>query len=205
MKMLGKVGSSAAMLAMLSCCLLGSETKEVITKASEDSKIQAPLEIIETTTIEPDAVALAKTLVHSTKLQNGEDNTLQFSQSDAEALMKISTTEAATEGAIGQLKVMRVVMNRVKSAKYPDSIQEVIEQRELVDGVYYYQFCTVREGTYYEVEPNLNAHLALAELEKNIDPEEDIIAFETVSNGKTLEKYFKYKYTYRGHDFYTEK
>lgn len=195
--MLGKVGSSAVALVMLSCCILGSKPEEVITETSETSKIQAPPEIIETTAIKPDVVAMARELVRSTKLQDGEDNTLQISYEDAQRLMMIAEAEAGDQGVEGMLKVMEVVMNRVESGEYPDSIREVIEQP--------YQFQPVTEGVYYTTVPSVNAHLALAELEKNLNPDKNIIAFETVENSKTLEQYFNYAYTFRGHDFYVKK
>jgi len=197
--MLGKVGSCAVTLAMLSCCILFSGPQEVITEASEDSKIQAPPGIIETMTLKPavDVVTLAGELVHSTKLCDSEDNTLQVSYDDARRLMMIAEAEAGDQGIEGMLKVMEVVINRVDSKDYPDSIKEVIEQP--------YQFQPVTEGKYYITTPSVNAHLALAELEKNKNPDKDIIAFETVENSKTLEQYFDYAYTFRGHDFYVAK
>lgn len=136
---------------------------------------------------------------------NCSDTTMEVSQEDAVRLMKISTAEASTEGVEGQLKIMQVVINRVNSPEYPDTIQGVIEQKNFIKGKWRWQFCTVRVGTYYDIEPNTNAHLALALLEGNKNADTDIIAFETSTNGNTLTKWFDIAYQYHNHIFYKAK
>lgn len=162
-----------------------------------------------TTTGKVDIVKLLKDQVRYTAdwETDCEDTTIQLTQEDAMRLMKISTAEAASEGVEGQLKVMQVVINRVnsESPEYPDTIKEVIEQKAFSNGEWHYQFCTVREGTYYDAEPDVNAHLALAQLESNRKPDTDIIAFETSTNGNALTKWFDIAYQYKNHIFYRAK
>lgn len=129
--------------------------------------------------------------------QDTEDNTIAISYEDAQCLMKIAYAEGGNQGVTGQFLIMNVVYNRVISEDYPDTISEVITQPG--------QFESYQNGMYEAAEPTAETHLALAELEKGKDLNAEIIAFETVANHKSLEKYFKYSFTYKGHDFYVQK
>lgn len=146
-----------------------------------------------------DVVEVLKDKIRYTKHwdEGCSDTTLQISQADAERLLKIATAEAENQGIDGMLKVMQVVINRKNSPDYPGTIEAVITQRG--------QFEPVSNGTYYTAVPSPEAHLALAKLEANIDPDSEIIAFEASANAKSLEKYFCFAYTQGGHDFYVQK
>lgn len=70
------------------------------------------------------------------------------SASDYEALLRIVESEAGCEDETGKLLVANVVLNRVKNDKFPDTIEEVIMQRE--NGTT--QFSPVANGRFYTVE-----------------------------------------------------
>ena len=65
-------------------------------------------------------------------------------QSDYEALLKIVQAEAGCEDTEGKMLVAGVIMNRVNSSKFPNTVTEVVTQKE--NGVY--QFSPVANGTY---------------------------------------------------------
>lgn len=206
--MLNRIVQILLSVSLVGCTLLnnGIETK-VETKVETN---ETDVEIVETNvTFEqnPDVVSQLKDEIHETRHwdENCFDNCLQLTQEEAYDLMNISTAEGSTEGVIGQLKIMQVVMNRVKSPCYPNSVKEVIEQKDKSHGEWKYQFCTVREGVYQKTTPNLNAHLALCMLEKNENPDTEIIAFETAENGYALTQWFDIAYQYHNHIFYKEK
>lgn len=125
------------------------------------------------------------------------DSTIQISYEDAQRLMKIAVAEAGNQGIEGQLRVMQVVWNRVQSPDFPDTIEAVISQPN--------QFQTYAAGTYETAVPTAETHEALALFEANTDHDSKIIAFETSSNNRTLEKYFSFLYTLKEHDFFTQK
>ena len=129
--------------------------------------------------------------------ENRTDDTVQISQKEAEILLRISSAEAGNQGITGMKLIMQVIWNRVNDPTFPDTIEGVVFQTG--------QFETVSKGSYYTVEIAPEAHLALAEFEKNIEADNTIIAFETKSNHKVLEKYFEYAYTVLDHDFYVSK
>lgn len=140
------------------------------------------------------ASAKYKTQEESYTLLPEDHKCIEVTYEDARRLMKIAAAEAGNQGPEGQLLVMRVVWNRVLSPHFPDTVQGVISQRG--------QFQTYKNGTYQQTEPNLDSHKALAEFEKNINADTEIIGFETVSNEGALLAYFDYAYTLGDHDFY---
>ena len=196
-KINGRVFGGLCAVSLAACCVLVADAQEQTT--SIENPIQQTKQIVHTVNVAPDVVELLKGKIRYTKHwdEDVSDNTLQISQADAVRLMKIAQAEAGNQGQEGMLKVMQVVINRVNSPDYPNSIEAVIKQD--------HQFQPVTNGTYYTAEPSVEAHLALAELESNLNPDTEIIAFETASNDKSLERYFAYAYTHGGHNFYTVK
>lgn len=70
-----------------------------------------------------------------------------LSENDLEVLMRIVEAEAGNEDEDGKLLVANVVLNRVNSQAFPDSVTEVVFQKE--GGVA--QFSPVIDGSYYRV------------------------------------------------------
>ena len=121
-----------------------------------------------------------------------EVDCIEFSYEDARLLMGIAQAEAGNQGSDGMWLVMSVVLNRVKSPEFPDSIKAVIYQES--------QFYAKGIGK-TEISPE--CHEALARIERG-DVAPQIIAFEKTTN-RTLEKYFSSAFGYRDHQFYTLK
>ena len=121
---------------------------------------------------------------------------VEVSYEDAQALMHIAQAEAGNQGIDGMALVMQVVLNRVADEDYPDTVYDVIAQKG--------QFDSFRNGAYAKAEPSAECHLALAEIEAGQFVNHTIIAFE-VTGSRSLDRYFRYAFTYRDHDFYTEK
>lgn len=75
-----------------------------------------------------------------------------YSEEDLDWLARLVHAEAQGEPLEGKIAVANVVLNRVKSRNFPDTIKQVIFQR--VNGRY--QFCPVRNGSIYQ-EPSQEA------------------------------------------------
>lgn len=75
------------------------------------------------------------------------DSKYRLEQEELEALLRIVEAEAGCEDEEGKLLVANVVLNRLNSDKFPDSITEIVFQRE--NGVT--QFSPVADGSYYKV------------------------------------------------------
>lgn len=200
-KFKGRVIRCLFALSMVACCVIAADPGEAKELSNDNPKTTytEKKQITETVEVKPDVVNLLREEVRYTAHwdEDVSDNTLQISQDDAVRLMKISESEAGTEGVHGRYLVMRVIINRLYSDEYPDTIEEIITQP--------HQFESYQNGSYDTAEPTVEAHLALAELEKNLDPDEDIIAFEAIWNKNSLLRYFDAAYDYMGHQFYVAK
>ena len=119
-----------------------------------------------------------------------------MTDAEKEMLMKVAQAEAGNQGIDGMWLVMSVVMNRVGSRSFPDSIEGVIFQKGA--------FSSVTDGR-YEEQVILSYEVTEA-LGMILDGEvaESIVAFE-IKDSDVLEKWFEYAFTFRDHNFYTEK
>lgn len=124
---------------------------------------------------------------------------VEISYDDAQCLMKIAQAEAGNQGIDGMALVMQTVLNRVKDEDFPNTVYEVISQK--LGNCY--MFSTYANGTYEKALPSSDCHMALAEIEMGMFSDDTVIAFEKAGS-RSLDKYFKFAFTYLDHDFYTE-
>ena len=106
--------------------------------------------------------------LYSYNIIGKNDTCLEISSDDADRLMRLSVVEDNTS-AESQAYIMAVVLNRVASPDFPNTIKEVIEERG--------QFSTVSCGAYKRATPDVNSHLALAMIESG-QIETDALYFE---------------------------
>ena len=118
---------------------------------------------------------------------------------DAEILMKIAMAEAEGESVEGKALVMLVVLNRVWSDRFPDSIEEVIFQR--YGDVW--QFSPMAEGgRYWTTEPNAECAEALALVESGWDESRGAFFFESTGRDGWHSRNLEFLFEYGGHKFY---
>ena len=122
-----------------------------------------------------------------------------FTERDEQVLLRIATAEAENQHAEGMRKVMEVVLNRVESQNYPDTIEGVVFQKTPC-----VQFSSTTNGRYERCGIADGAMDALEAIELNGVQDKEIVAFE-LSTNRDLEKWYEYKYTVGCHSFYTEK
>lgn len=123
---------------------------------------------------------------------------------DYEALLKIVQAEAGNEDEEGKMLVAGVVLNRVKSTRFPDSVQKVVMQQK--DGVY--QFSPVANGTYKRAKVT----------QETVDAVEKVLKGEDITRGALYFAARKYAdpekmkwfdcnltrlFEHGGHEFYT--
>ncbi len=171
---------------------------EIITLKSLDQKYQVlRYEKIQKPTTENNEVSVQQgAFTHTRDIQM---NVNEFTYEEAQLLLKVAQAEAGNQGTDGMWLVMSVVLNRVNSGRYPDTISEVIYENH--KGIY--QFSTVPNGAIDRADVSSECHEALARIESG-DVAPEIIGFESTKN-KTLDKYFSPAFSYRDHQFYTLK
>lgn len=127
-----------------------------------------------------------------------------LSEEDYEALLRIVQAEAGNQDEEGKMLVAGVVLNRVDSPKFPNSVVKVVKQQR--DGVY--QFSPVASGTYDRVQVT----------QETIDAVERVLKGEDLSQGALYFAARKYAdpekmqwfdasltklFSHGGHEFYT--
>ena len=98
------------------------------------------------------------------------------SESELDMLAKIIYAEARGENYNGKVAVGAVIMNRIKSSKYPNTIREVIFAPK--------QFSPVSNGTYYSAKPGEAEYQAAKDALNGVDPTNGALTF------------YAYTYTY---------
>ena len=127
-----------------------------------------------------------------------DDHTVSYglSADDEYLLAKIAMAEAEDQSTEGKALVMLVVLNRVHSGSFPDSISDVI----FADG----QFSPVDDGRYDAVDPDADCWKAL-ELKSGWDESQGALYFESESKSEWHRKNLQYLFQNGSHYFYTEK
>lgn len=114
---------------------------------------------------------------------------------DSEMLMKIAMAEAEGESVEGKALVMLVVLNRVWSDDFPNTIEEVIFQPV--------QFSTVSEGgRYWTTEPDDGCREALRLLLDGWDESYGALYFESGGKDGWHSQNLEFLYQFGGHKFY---
>lgn len=121
-----------------------------------------------------------------------------YDEEDLYWLSRIISAESRGEPLIGQIAVGNVVLNRVKSGEYPDSIKDVI-----FDSRYAIQFEPVANGTVYD-EPAASSVLAAKLCLEGADVVGDCMYFfaPALSPGTWIVSNRTYFTTIGAHQFY---
>lgn len=126
-----------------------------------------------------------------------------ISDKDYEVLLRIVEAEAGGEDETGKLLVANVVLNRVESSKFPDTVEEVVFQQS--GGCY--QFSPVSNGRYESVCVSEETYDAVERALMGEDLSEGALYFvsEKYADPEKLE-WFHSKltllYSHGGHNFY---
>lgn len=120
---------------------------------------------------------------------------ITMTKEEQELLMKLAYAEAGNQGVEGMWLVMSVVINRVNSPDYPNTITGVIYQDK--------QFSTVKNGALDKAVITDNCREALLRILSG-DVKPDIIGFETTKS-KVLDKWFQASFEHKDHRFYVAK
>lgn len=126
--------------------------------------------------------------------ENALIKSLDFDSEDAIRLEKIAYAEARGESVECMALVMLVVLNRVWSDEFPDSIESVITQ----DG----QFSPVRNGSYYNAEPNEDTHEALSLVLHGWNESQNALYFESCNGDSWHSRNLTFLFECDGMRFY---
>lgn len=132
-----------------------------------------------------------------------ETKTHKWGNSERKILARIAMAEAEGENTEGKALVVAVILNRVNSAGFPDSIEDVVFEKTSGS----YQFSSVAPGgRYWTKDPNDDCYKAVDLVESGWDETQGATFFEATYNKGTWHKnHLKRLFQYGGHIFYTTK
>ena len=123
-----------------------------------------------------------------------EPSEVKLTKEESHLLAKIIMAEAESEPITGQALVGRVVLNRVESPEFPDTIEEVIFQEG--------QFCPVASGRFDAVEPDDSCKAAVHLITTGWDESQGATYFEADNDSTWHEDNLQFLFKEGGHYFY---
>lgn len=167
----------------------------------ENSRVQ----VIEEVAPHPDVTIAVEERATVQKKEQEEQETviasMDWDSDDAYMLAKIAMAEAESEGVEGKALVMLVVLNRVWSDDFPDTIEEVIYERTSTGG---WQFSPMQDGgRWYTTEPDQECYeaLELIQIEK-WDESQGALYFESEGKSNWHRENLEFLFQYGNHYFY---
>lgn len=123
---------------------------------------------------------------------------IELSQEDAYLLAKIAMAEAETEDTKGKALVIMVVLNRICNDEFPNTIKEVLYQKN--------QFSPVWNGRFAKVEPDEDCWRAFyMAWEGQWDESQNATYFCTPeADGKWHDSNLEYLFQHGNHKFYKD-
>lgn len=137
------------------------------------------------------------------KNNNSSYNILEYSKQEIRILERIVEAEAGDQTLKGRIMVANVVLNRVASDEFPDTIKEVVFQKN--NSIY--QFSPVKDGRYYDVTISKKTKKAIAKTFESEDLTDGALYFMSRSgSSKKNIKWFDSSLTritsYGCHEFF---
>lgn len=158
------------------CLFFNKESSDDYTEeVSTDNNEQTSEQEVETDTenIDASASTLENIIIE-------ESNPLEkWSSENINLLAKIAMAEAEGEDIEGKALVIRVILNRVDSTSFPDTVKEVIFQN---NGKTYQFSPVIPGGRWYTTEPNEECYQAVAMVQDGWDNSNGALYFESCKN-----------------------
>lgn len=169
---------------------------QVTVVLKDNSKVKASTYVPEKSIQKEYAETKEIEVPESTLEEKTASNNLKWSNKDSNILLKIAMAEAEGEGTEGKALVMRVVLNRVESKEFPDSVEGVVFQPG--------QFEPIQdEGRYWNVEPDSECYKALYMVQnENWDNTEGALYFCRTGCSSWMENNTEYLFAVGNHSFY---
>ena len=128
----------------------------------------------------------------------------ELSEEDYDALLRLVEAEASGEDIKGKMLVANVVLNRVESSSFPDTVKEVIYQRHNGRA----QFSPVASG---KIDRVAVSEETVEAVERALCGEDESCgalyfvapAYADAANHRWFQKNLTWLFSYNGHEFYT--
>lgn len=112
-------------------------------------------------------------------------------------LARLAMAEAEGEDTEGKALVIMAVLNRVRDAGFPDTVEGVIYQRS--------QFSSITDGRFDAVEPDEDCWLALSMVQQGWDGSKGATYFHSERESSWHERNLSFLFRHGAHYFYTDR
>lgn len=166
--------------------------------ASADEQAQMP----EAKNICPARAPLKEVCILSEDAESDEAMRVRnFDEREIYSLTKIAMAEAEGESTEGKALVIMVVLNRVSSEEFADTIEDVIHERTSDGG---WQFTSMYDGgRWYTTEPTEDCYKAVEMVMNGWDESKGALYFERTSAEETWHRRnLEYLFSEGNHTFY---
>jgi N-acetylmuramoyl-L-alanine amidase len=148
-----------------------------------------------TIVLKADKMVQASDDIYDTEETQGVESVHNFEEEDKKILLKIAMAEAEGEGVEGKAYVMMVILNRMSSVDFPETIKGIVFEKN--------QFTPVKKGgRYWTIEPDKECYEAYQLLQSGWDESEGALYFCRTGSSSWMEKNTEYLYTIGNHSFY---
>ena len=187
-------------------CSLAVEEKAVWEEA-EGAAAEMPAETVAEMPAEIPAEAEARLeegMEEAEPTEADSGRVYELSEEDYDALLRLVEAEASGEDIKGKMLVANVVLNRVESSSFPDTVKEVIYQRHNGRA----QFSPVATG---KIDRVAVSEETVEAVERALYGEDESCgalyfvapAYADAANHRWFQKNLTWLFSYNGHEFYT--
>ena len=191
------------------CCILLSDSRQnnKVKSIYEIKLNQMMLASTKSSTIEINRQmgSVQRTVTYQVIQRPPVESQMSLSEEDYINLLRIVEAEASGEDETGKLLVANVILNRVRDDSFPDTITEVIFQKNKKVT----QFSPVSNGRFWKVEISEETISAVNRALKGEDISQGALYFASrkyadADNMRWFDKCLKYLFTHGNHEFFTE-
>lgn len=186
------------------------ESENVVDKSEEEAEEkktneQAVVETSSTTKNQDKKESKEKKVKAAASKKNKEEAVpvISLGADQKEVLLRIVEAEATGEDIKGKMLVANVILNRVKSNQFPDTVKEVVFQKNgrIV------QFSPIADGRYWSVSISKSTREAVERVLNGEDESQGALYFSARSKAKKsnmnwFDNHLTWLFKYGGHEFY---
>lgn len=183
---------------------VGSEN--VVDKSKEEAEEKTDEQVVvdeQATTKNQDKKEKKAKAAASKKKKEETVPVISLGANQKEVLLRIVEAEATGEDIKGKMLVANVILNRVKSSQFPDTVKEVVFQKNERTT----QFSPIADGRYWSVSISKSTREAVERVLNGEDESQGALYFSARSKAKKsnmnwFDNNLTWLFKYGGHEFY---
>lgn len=181
-------------------------TENVVDKSKEEAEEKTDEQVVvdeQTTTKNQDKKEKKAKAAASKKKKEETVPVISLGANQKEVLLRIVEAEATGEDIKGKMLVANVILNRVKSSQFPDTVKEVVFQKNGRTT----QFSPIADGRYWSVSISKSTREAVERVLNGEDESQGALYFSARSKAKKsnmswFDNNLTWLFKYGGHEFY---